>query len=67
MFEDKIWWCYHCWQNSIESWDSMIGAKWVCKCCGAFGNMADPDAPKFITEEERDHLEEDYRKQFENT
>ena len=63
MSDDKLWWCAHCWQEDIETWASELGPRWVCKTCGLHGLMSDPDAPRFVTAEEREQLEEGYRRQ----
>ena len=55
------WYCVHCgWNANIETWTTLIGKKWVCKCCGLNGYTNDDDAPKFLNENEQGDLESDF-------
>ena len=62
MMETKYrFYCFHCgWNAKIEKWERPIGTYWLCKCCGLHGFMSDPDAPKFLPENEQGEKEADY-------
>ena len=49
------WYCLSCaWNAKIEIWNSRIGERYLCRCCGKSGLLLDEDSPKYLNYE-RDH------------
>ena len=54
------WFCFHCsWGAKIETWDTAIGKRWLCKNCGVGGRFCDEDSPRYITEDSQGDEESD--------